>query len=263
MYLTLFFCFFLEGCSPKAHLEEVQTLGKKCGFESEKIQTHFYDLMMFIKLGDPHLIHIYLEGDGFAWFNKYEMAEDPTPDDPMGFRVACEDTSNATLIFLTRPCHYGLKRSCSYQDWTFERFSQKILNAYREVLDLLKTRYPHAVFHLYGYSGGAFLALLLGEKEPDITKITTFAGNLDHKVWTRFQGYTPLTGSLDIEDFEALSKIEQIHYIGENDLEIPVDVYQSYQNHFQKETHNLKFIFVKNFEHTSDWPLFWNEQQTY
>jgi len=88
---------------------------------------------------------------------------------------------------LTRPCHYGLRWGCFYQDWTFGRFSPKILNAYREVLDLLKKCYPNAIIHLYGYSLGAFLALLLGEKEADITKIRTFSRNLDPKAWTYFQ----------------------------------------------------------------------------
>jgi len=47
-----------------------------------------------------------------------------------------------------------------------------------------------------------------------------------------------LTESLDIKDFEAFRKIPQIHYVGENDLEIPRDVYQSYQGHFQKKSPN-------------------------
>ncbi len=260
-YLTLFFCFFLGGCSsPKDRLEKTSVIGKNCGFESQKIRTQFYDVMMFLKPGDPTRIHIYLEGDGFAWFNKHEIAEDPTPEDPVGLRLACEDHSGATIVFLTRPCHYGLKRGCTSLDWTFGRFGQKILDVYGEVMDSLKAQYPMATFQLYGYSGGGFLALLLGEKRSDVTKITTFAGNLDHAAWTVYHGYSPLTGSLNIEDFEALSKIEQIHYTGVMDTEVPFCLSKTYKNHF-KGHGNLKFILIEGYGHVSDWPSVWRNDQ--
>ncbi|HQS83299.1 MAG: hypothetical protein B7Y25_00525 [Alphaproteobacteria bacterium 16-39-46] len=256
-YLTLFFCLFVGGCSSsKDRLEEAQVIGKNCGFESQKIQTSVYDLMMFLKRGDPHRIHLYLEGDGFAWFNTYEIAEDPTPEDPTGFRLACEDLSGATIVYLTRPCHYGLMRGCTSLDWTFGRFSQKILDAYFELMDALKAQYQTATFQLYGYSGGGFLALLLGENRSDITKITTFAGNLDHAAWTAYHGYSPLTGSLTVDDFEALSKIEQIHYTGVMDTEIPFGLSKTYKNHF-KGHGNLKFIPIEEYGHVSDWPSVW------
>ena len=152
-------------------------------------------------------------------------------------------------------------RGCTSLDWTSGRFGQKIVDVYTEVMDALKDRYPTATLQLYGYSGGGFLALLLGEKRSDVTKITTFAGNLDHAAWTVYHGYSPLTGSLNIEDFEALSKIEQIHYTGVMDTEVPFCLSKTYQNHFKGETLNLKFVPIEEYGHVSDWPSVWRNDQ--
>ncbi len=260
-YLTLFFCLLMMGCSSsESLLKEAQDMGEKCGFKSEKFQAQSSDIMVFLRPGDPYHIHVYLEGDGFAWFNKYEIAQDPTPEDPMGLKIACEDQSQATVVFLTRPCHYGLMRGCSSVDWTFGRFGQKIVNVYGEVLDSLKVQNPGVTFRVYGYSGGAFLALLLAQNRLDITHVTTFAGLLDHAAWTQYQGYSPLTSSLSLKDFEAISNIKQVHYVGMEDREVPFSLSKTYQSHF-KDSSEIQFIPIKGYGHTSDWPAVWKRFQ--
>lgn len=58
---------------------------------------------------------IYLEGDGFAWFNPRQPPPDPTPLDPMALRLAqAQPSGNAA--YLGRPCQQRY--------WPHQRFGE-------------------------------------------------------------------------------------------------------------------------------------------
>ena len=50
-------------------------------------------------------LNIYLEGDGLAWVSRREPSRDPTPDNPIGLRLAAIDPA-PNVIWLARPCQY-------------------------------------------------------------------------------------------------------------------------------------------------------------
>ncbi|MGX8941887.1 hypothetical protein ACWWJF_17980 [Symbiopectobacterium sp. Eva_TO] len=47
-------------------------------------------------------LHIYIEGDGRAWRDRYRVSGDPTPRRAMGLALAAEDTAT-NVVYLARP----------------------------------------------------------------------------------------------------------------------------------------------------------------
>ena len=71
---------------------------------------------------------------------------------------------------------------------------------------------------LVGYSGGGAIAVLLAARRDDIAQLITVAGNLDHRLWTRWHAVTPLERSLNPADVAAhVAHIPQIHWTGARD----------------------------------------------
>lgn len=102
---------------------------------------------------------------------------------------------------------------------------------------------------LIGFSGGAQIAGLLSIKYPDlkIKKVITIAGNLDHKSWTDYHNLPPLDGSLNLADYkEKFGAIEQIHYVGEKDKVIPLNLTQKFVS-------KNKILIIKNATHNQGW----------
>ena len=47
-------------------------------------------------------LSIYLEGDGLAWVSRTEASRDPTPDNPIGLRLAAIDPA-PNVVWIARP----------------------------------------------------------------------------------------------------------------------------------------------------------------
>ena len=175
----------------------------------------------------------------------------------MGFRLALVDPRPSSVLYLARPCQYVADCCCKPLDWTANRFSQQIINAYHQVLDLVKNKWGAQNFRLHAYSGGATIALLLAAQRQDITQVITFAPLLDHRQWTKYHHYSPLAGSLNPVDYAyRLTSISQQHYIGLDDLEIPLLVSSRYFKEIP-ESARVCVIKVPFFHHYSDWPGLW------
>jgi pimeloyl-ACP methyl ester carboxylesterase len=130
---------------------------------------------------------------------------------------------------LARPCQFILSDGCKQALWTGKRFSQEVIQAESEVLDILKSQYGLQGFELVGYSGGAAVALLLAASRTDVVQVQTIAGNLDPQAWTQLKRIAPLAGSLNPVDFaDQLAKLPQRHFIGLNDTVVPTEVSQTY-----------------------------------
>jgi len=62
-----------------------------------------------------HAIHVYIEGDGNSWKNKYTLSDNPTPKQPIALQLALQDPHHQ-VIYLARPCQYtplGLDPLCT------------------------------------------------------------------------------------------------------------------------------------------------------
>ncbi len=170
---------------------------------------------------------VVIEGDGMAWLSLREPSPDPTPRDPVGWRLA-RRLSEPMVLYLARPCQFlsdSERVDCSPSDWTDERFSQRWLLRLNAAIDEAKrnagmTDGGRVV--LAGYSGGGVLAALLAVRRNDIAGLVTVAAPLDHAGWASHHGVSALAGSLSVTDVRRqLAAVPQVHVTGENDAVVP------------------------------------------
>lgn len=147
-------------------------------------------------------VHVYIEGDGRPWVAGGEVvAADPTPRKPQALELLVQDKRAA--LYLGRPCYFvGVGDAvCEPQWWTNQRYSERVVQAMADALgDWLARRPTITSISLIGYSGGGVLAMLLGERVPQVRRVVAVASPLDHERWTALHGYSPLTGSLNVAD---------------------------------------------------------------
>ena len=145
-------------------------------------------------------VHVYIEGDGRPWVAGGEVvAADPTPRKPMALELLVQDERAA--LYLGRPCYFvGVGDAvCSPQWWTSQRYSERVVQAMADALaDWLARRPAINSVSLVGYSGGGVLAMLLGERVPQVRRVVSIVAPLDHERWTALHGYSPLAGSLNV-----------------------------------------------------------------
>lgn len=116
----------------------------------------YFDLMCGQR-GHAPVLHVYIEGDGKAWRNRRQPTDNPTPDDPVGLRLAAVDRHDAVL-YLSRPCQFvkGTNlRNCGVPLWTSARFAEPVINDIDHILNQAKSRAGASRLVLVGYSGEA------------------------------------------------------------------------------------------------------------
>jgi len=189
------------------------------------LSTRYFKIAGFQKTPKPgQPVTLYIEGDGFAWIDRYTISDNPTPTDPIALRLAAVD-NNPNIIYLARPCQYvtlEAETNCSKTFWTNRRYADAIISSYIEAINQLQKLYKTNGFHLVGYSGGGTIAALLAARRTDILSLRTIAGNLDHVALGKAKNVSPLTGSLNAQNIASkLSALPQVHYSGTNDTVIP------------------------------------------
>lgn len=202
-------------------------------------------------------LHVYIEGDGQPWLRRQRIAADPTPRRPLMLELMSLD--DAPSVYLGRPCYHGLatRSLCSAELWTFERYSETVLDGMEAVLRSLMARHHIRQIDLFGHSGGGALAMLLAERFADSTvTVVTLAGNLDSDAWSRHHGYTPLYGSLNPANRPPLTPdIRQFHYAGNMDRQVPPDLIRP----VVKRQKNADWNPVHNFDHACCWNEIWGD----
>gem|GEM_PF-145151 len=247
---------FLSSCqSPKDHLE---ALAKDSALNQNIIlETSFFSLTGWGKNQQTPHANIYIEGDGQAWQDPWTISENPSPSDPMGFKLALADSRQDSILYLGRPCQYVTDKRCTPLDWTSGRFSQKVIDTYHQALNQIKPIWKAKTFTLHGYSGGATIALLIAAQRQDVVAVVAFAPLLDPTQWAVYHHYTPLSGSLSPLDFaKRLADIPQDHFIGLEDQQVPFLISLHYFAALPKSSH-IKIHQIPQFAHHSDWPGFW------
>ena len=161
-------------------------------------------------------VHIYIEGDGYAFDKHGKPTRNPTPRQFLMRNLAGKD-SGANVVYVGRPCQYVQNDNCDVTDWTSGRFSKDGVDSmYLAVKNVAKGR-PVV---LIGYSGGAMVSGLLIQRHPDLNvkKWITIAGVLNHKDWTKYFDDAPLDKSLNMT---KLPDVSQVHYIARGDKVVP------------------------------------------
>lgn len=233
------------------------------GFHAINFYTDPFILHGFLRVvgssQDKPLV-VYVEGDGRAYVNRRTPSSDPTPENPMGMRLAMLDPA-PNVLYLGRPCQYNDPvEACPMRYWTLERYAPVVVDSMNQALDLAKERIGASKLHLVGYSGGGAIALLLAEKRQDkgdVLSVTTIAGNLDHAFWTELHGVTPLEGSDNPADAAALvGDLPQLHLAGGDDDIVPPAVARSFMKKLP-EGAPAELVVVDEATHTCCWPEIW------
>ena len=200
--------------------------------------------------------HVYIEGDGMPWIRRRVIATDPTPSEPLMLRLMAQDSHPA--IYLGRPCYYGMARdlACNPWVWTYGRYSEPVVESMRTALVTLTDANAITALVLIGHSGGGTLAMLLAERLPQVRLVVTLAGNLDIDAWTTRHGYTALTHSLNPARRPPLpSHIDQLHYVGENDKNVPPEMLEA----AVKQQQNAQLFVLDDPGHQQGWDNYWTK----
>ena len=166
------------------------------------------------------IMHVYIEGDGYAWKNRYQPSKDPTPINPIGLRMAVSDFAD-NILYIARPCQYtdlNIDKKCNKVYWTGSRFSQEVITSINQTINYFQNKYQIKNVAIYGHSGGGALAVLVASQRKDVREIGTIAANLNHKKLNKLHGVTPLNDSLDaIDVVDKVKSIPQFHIAGGED----------------------------------------------
>lgn len=230
----------------------------------ENLSAGQFSLLSFHRVKAPNLskLTVYIEGDGEAWLDRNTVSPDPTPDRPVGLRLALQDPS-PNILYISRPCQ-NLARSqlskCPPKFWTSHRFSSESVTSLNAAVDIIKHRYRFKVLELIGYSGGGGIAALITARRNDVERLVTIAANLDTDKWTKTLDVSPMSGSMNPSDIASqISQIEQFHFIGQEDEIVPAEITRSFLNK-SGASRKQKMIMVPRFSHECCWHLDWMER---
>lgn len=180
-------------------------------------------------------LSIYIEGDGFAWRDRYRLSDDPTPRNPVALKLAVADPG-PNVVYIARPCQYVSgpnRRNCHPAYWSTARFAETVIAAIGTAIDAYAADSGTSGLRLTGYSGGGAVAVLLAARRTDVLRVVTVAGVLDTDAWTRLDDSTPLVHSLNPADTaERIAGIPQLHLVGAEDKVVPPAVAQSFARRF-------------------------------
>lgn len=206
---------------------------------------------------------VFIEGDGYAWADLRTPSADPTPHNPVALRLALAESrrpGGRTSAYLARPCQFdpaGTPKNCSTDDWTQARFSGEAVAAMNMAVSQLKHMFSAERLVLVGYSGGGAVAALVAARRTDVTLLVTVAGVLDHDAWTRAQGVSPLTGSMNpAGQWQALTKTRQVHLVGGRDTQTGRAAVQPFVDRFNPGQKPV-VIDVPDFSHACCWVENW------
>jgi hypothetical protein len=193
------------------------------------------------QLSEADTLNIFIEGDGRP-----------------GVALTMAQEVGGNSVYIARPCQYMVgtrMNTCNKALWTSHRYSQAVIDSMDRAVTAMKLRFHAKHVRLIGYSGGGAVASIIASKRDDVDLLVTVAGNLDHKQWTQFNHSEPLIGSLNPVDYgDSLSKVSQIHLVGERDDVVPGSVLTSYLGQL-KDLDNVKSYIVQGADHTCCWSM--------
>jgi len=257
---TLIFCVSLCLIACNSGRKQAQFLSRAMHFQFIRFETPDYILYGWLRAGNGSVLHVYLEGDGMAFISRTQPSQDPTPRDPVAFRLAGTHPGSGPVLYLARPCQYvegADKRGCVEAVWTSERMSERAVRSISDALEQAKLQTGTTRLAVYGFSGGGGIAALLAQRRQDIIFLGTIAGNLDHRSWTTSLHLTPLHGSLNPMDAVTLTaRIPQLHLSGDRDSLISPSMAERWCAALPPESLCRHYI-IPGMSHEGAWERVW------
>jgi hypothetical protein len=222
------------------------------------IPTHFKHLAIG-QTGSSQRLHVYIEGDGIPFKNRFQIAQDPSPPYLLMLQMMSLDSN--TSLYLGRPCYFTRSlatladEQCNAKLWTGARYSDEVVRSMIDALRQYITTHSIRGITLIGHSGGGALAMLMAARMSEVDQVVTLAGNLDIQRWTRLHHYTPLTQSLNPANLpKAVLPAKQIHVGGDRDDNIPPALSEEFLARIGQPMRILKGA-----DHNCCWLSHWNE----
>ena len=232
--------FVLTSCtSHESRQKSANMIAEHSGFKSDVIKAGAFWLQTYQKVQNPNLPYtVYIEGDGFAFRNKWQISEDPTPTRSMVLELATRDY-RSNIIYIARPCQYEaieIDHYCNNSYWTTKRMSDEVVNSINVAIKTITHNQP---VDIIGYS------------------IITIAANLDHVAFNQYHNVRPMIGSLNpIDVATKVRNIPQMHYTGGEDKIVPAFIADKFVQ--VSNSPCVKQEIVPDISHDSGWEKMWN-----
>jgi pimeloyl-ACP methyl ester carboxylesterase len=258
--------FLSSGCltvpSASERLSTADAIAQASGFHRSRVQTRPFLITAYSKIQSPGLsLHIYIEGDGYAWVTRNRVSGDPTPRRPLALELASGDPA-PNVVYLARPCQYTpVEMNFACEDeayWTDKRFSEEVVASMDQAVDKFVKETQSRGIDLIGYSGGGAVASLIAARRQDVKSLRTVAGDLDPNGFVEHHEVSPMAeGSLDPMDVVGkLKAIPQYHFTGSEDPVVPAFIAEN----FLKKSDNspcVHAVKVNGADHVNGWTEAW------
>lgn len=225
--------------------------------ESSVITQATFKHLTIFQQGRGSRLHVYIEGDGRPFVNRFLIATDPTPQNPLALSLMTLDKTAS--LYLGRPCYFNNSRSdmtdaaCNAELWTSARYSEKIVASMIVALRQHLSTHTYQGISLIGHSGGGTLAVLMAARMPEVDQVVTLAGNLDIAAWANLHHYTPLKHSLNPANLNLLTT-KQLHFGGDRDKNVPPSLGVAWLKSMKQNIH-----IIKDADHNCCWLTHWNQ----
>jgi Serine hydrolase (FSH1) len=249
---------WMSACASRDPGENARRIAGPAHLRRESLQTGAFVLTSFVRFGDAREpLHIYIEGDGYAWRSRTEPSRDPTPRRAMALQLAAKDPA-ANVVYLARPCQFIEHDShCDVAYWTGKRYSRDVIASMDEAVSHYAALAPGQALQLIGYSGGGALAVLIAARRGDVESIRTVAGNLDVGEVMRLHGVSPLPLSLNpLSEASRVAAIPQIHFSGSRDRVVPPSIAQRFAQAAGGRC--VRTLVIAGADHESGWASRWS-----
>jgi hypothetical protein len=204
-------------------------------------------------------LHVYIEGDGRPFSNRFRISPDPSPRQPLMLELMAQDKTSR--LYLGRPCYFSSSNplmadeQCNFHWWTDARYSDSVVNSMIDALRQNLKKYAFQSVTLIGHSGGGTLAMLMSERMPEVDQLVTLAGNLDTQAWARHHHFTQLSNSLNpATKIKTSIPAKQLHFMGKRDDNIPPSLGQNFLSQIGQQGK-----IIEGFDHSCCWDSRWQE----
>lgn len=249
---------FLSACAPNhsTRLKVADAIAAKNGFKSKIVKGGKFWIHTYQKILDPNLPYVfYIEGDGFAFKNKFTISEDPTPRNPVILKLAASDY-RSNIVYIARPCQYleeASRTNCDNTYWTRKRLAPEVIDAMNDVIKNISGRQP---IDLVGYSSGGGVAVLIASRNDNVRSILTIAGLLDHRLFTQHHRVLDMIGSLNPVDVAYKNRnIPQLHLSGGRDIVVRPFIVDSYVQ--ASKSACVRHEVIPGASHNNGWNHIW------
>ncbi|PCJ99332.1 MAG: hypothetical protein COA45_04640 [Zetaproteobacteria bacterium] len=223
-------------------------------FETAEYRAGDFNIFAAVRMNksDSRILHIVIEGDGYAWVGRYTKSDNPTPKDAVGVKIA--NAIQGDVIYLARPCQYIASSVCETNKyWTEERFAPEVVRAYNNILDQIKANYGVSSFIITGFSGGARIAYDLSMMRGDILAVNTVAGVIDVAAWTSYHDISAVQ-AIDHQSSMNMAQVAYMHICGQDEAIVPCYLHEKFIKQQSKKSdavHNL--VKIPNYSHSNLW----------